>query len=296
MALVHHFAFGPVAPVREYMEALDDGDGGQARAISHAQIPDVDAALLDGPALRTATETLGRVSYDVTDRHGKHATIRATYRINGVEATTDFAVHQTEERGIFSTWEMDPITLPTLTVTTPHTSTATLNGIKVGTPGEDTRFAVYYPGVYTAEYASDLLDAPETTTTITSPNPDSPHLELDVRTDREAQTHVDTQVRKYLADCTAQNTLYPTGCPFEYPFSGRVAGEVTWTITQAPQARLTLTEEGTWTLTRMEGTAQISFDSLDLYTGKTTTVTEKVPFTLKATPEVNGKNVTVHFP
>lgn len=295
MALVQHFAYGPVAPVREYLEALDDGRGGQARAIAHARIPDADAAMLDDDALRTATESLGRFRYEVIEQQGDTATVRAHYRINDAETSTDFQVRRTGDSGLMSTWEMEPITLPVITVDSEQTRTVTLNGVKVGLPAGKGRYVVYYPGVFTAEYSSALLDAEGTTTTVTGPDPQASQLTVQVHPSDEVQEQARRQVREHLEQCAAQDTLFPPGCPFEFDFSGRVNGDVHWEITDWPKPELTLDDDGQWHLEDAQGTATISFDALDLYTGQTTALREDVPFTVHTTVRAGNDAVTLAF-
>ena len=59
IALVNKYQYGPETDVREYFQALQDGDGGKALGLLNAQVPDSNPALLDGDALAEALGDLG---------------------------------------------------------------------------------------------------------------------------------------------------------------------------------------------------------------------------------------------
>jgi hypothetical protein len=52
--LVNNTVASPQQPIREYLEALHEGDGGKALGILRAAVPPGNAAMLDGTALKTA--------------------------------------------------------------------------------------------------------------------------------------------------------------------------------------------------------------------------------------------------
>ncbi len=66
------------------------------RVLLGAQIPEGDASLLDGDALRRSVSSLGEVSYEVveTSADGEHATVRASYTLEGSRQHTDFRLHR----------------------------------------------------------------------------------------------------------------------------------------------------------------------------------------------------------
>jgi hypothetical protein len=247
LALISHFAYGPVAPVRSYFEALQDGQGGRAR-------------------------------------------------INDADAATDFSLHRTGSwGGLFPTWEIDPAELPTVKVTAPATGAATLNQQKVGIPKGGQSFPVFYPGVYAADYASDLLSAPEVSTAVTDPEKPVDPLKLAVEPSQRVEDSVKAQVGEQLARCAEQDSLYPAGCPFEYDFDGRVDGDVTWSITQYPNAGAKVKADGSWELVNPSGSARVEFRKMDLYTGKVSKVSETVKFTIRADLRPEGDDVVVAF-
>ncbi len=300
MALISHYAFGPTAPVRSYMQAIQNGDGGKAMDLMNADVPDSNAAMLDGRSLSEATRTLDHLRYSVHQESEDSAVVTVEYRLNGATSSTEFPVHRTGvHAGVLEDWSIDSRTLPTVKVSTPGVETATVNRQKVGVQGGDQDFAVFYPGVYTAEYTSSLVTAPETTTTVTDPEPghddtNRPSLSLKPAPSRHAKDSIKSQVSGKLDECARQNTLYPKGCPFEYEFRGRVQGGVHWSISEYPDSSATVDQQGRWKLTNPKGKAQIEFQSLDLYTGTVSTVKKTVPFQLNAALQVKGDQVVVN--
>lgn len=299
MALIAQYAFGPSAPVRQYIQAIQNGHGQKAMDLLHAEVPDSNAAMLDGGALSDATKTLDHVDYSVRQTADDAAVITVTYRLNGLTSSTDFPVHRTGvHAGFLEDWSIDSTTLPTVDVSTPSVETATVNREKVGVPGGSEKFSVFYPGVYTAEYKSSLVSAPETTTTVTSSDPAKnvsrqPALTLKPAPSQHAKDSIKSQVTEKLSACAAQDALYPKGCPFEYDFSGRVQGDVHWSIVEYPDSTATIGQDGRWKLANPKGKARIEFQALDLYTGKVSEVKKTVPFQLNADLTVDGDKVTV---
>lgn len=297
MALIATYAFGPTAPVRDYLQAIRNGDGGKAMALLDAKVPDSNAAMLDGHALSESTKTLGHLHYEVRELSEDRAVVTVQYRLNDKDSSTEIPVHRTGiHAGVLEDWAIDSTTLPTLDVTAPGIETATLNREKVGVPHGSEKFAVFFPGVYTAQYSSPLLSSRESTTTVTSADPAktvdrNPSLTLDLAPSEQAKDSIRSQVDDVLKRCAAQDSLYPQGCPFEYDFSGRVQGDVKWSIVEKPDSSATIDPQGHWKLTNPKGKARITFQALDLYTGKVSTVDEIVPFQLNADLRINGDAV-----
>ena len=63
LVMTNKLVYGPTGQVREYFHALRTGNGSYARGLLGAQIPEGDASLLDGDALRRSVSSLGEVSY-----------------------------------------------------------------------------------------------------------------------------------------------------------------------------------------------------------------------------------------
>lgn len=294
LALINRLVYGPQGQVRAYFAAVREGDGSKALGILGAQVPDASAAMLNGGALKASFAGLKDLStgaVTVTDG-GERATVTVTYTLEGQPGSTDFHLHKVGSHwGVFDQWQIDAGELPTVEITSHSVEAATLNNTKVSVEGGAREFAVLYPGSYTVTYESALYSAGSQTVEVTAPSSEPSPLAVELTPSEAAVTSVQQQIKTYLDTCAAQSSLYPTGCPFEYDFSGRVDGDVTWTVTEYPQPEVTLAG-GKWALSKSSGRAEISFTELDLYTGETQQVTETVSFSLKGSLSASGESLT----
>ncbi|RLY94217.1 hypothetical protein EAE32_03100 [Kocuria tytonicola] len=295
IALVNKYQYGPETDVREYFQALQDGDGGKALGLLNAGVPDSNAALLDGEALREAGSHLEDVQVSTVSSGGDHAVVRASYLLDGREASSEFSLHPAETQwGFFTVWDFDPSTLPTMTVSMPGSTAVDINGASVALRGSSRDFAVFYPGVYTGSYSSPMISA-EPREVAVSDEDQRTTMELTAVPSEQLRQQVEEQVHSHLDACASQDSLYPAGCPFSHDFPGRIQGRVSWRVTDypAPEPRLGGPHTDQWSLPDSRGTAHIEFTAVDLYDGHTTKVSKDVPFTFSARLAVTGDKATV---
>lgn len=291
------WVYGPDGKVREYFRALQDGNGSYALGLLGAKVPDGDAALMDGDTLHRAASSLSDVRVEVVEKSadGMRTTVRASYSLEGRGEHTDFRLHRAGTHwGIFDRWDIDGGELPTLKVSASGVEAATVNNRKVAVASGEASFPVFYPAAYTVAYDSTVYTAQKRTESVLDAG-GSPHVDIVLEPSEKALESVQSQVRSYVDGCAAQNTLYPTGCPFEYAFAGRVDGAVNWSVVRYPQPQVTAESDKVWKMAPAEGSVRISFEQLDLYTGTHQEVTKEIPFTLKGVAEVDANTVRVSF-
>ena len=139
-----------------------------------------------------------------------------------------------------------------------------------------------------------MYTAQKVTETVT--NNQGEHVaRVDLKPSDNALASVKEQINDHLQKCAAQNALYPTGCPFEYSFGGRVDSTVQWTVEKVADPQVSVNASGVWSVQPMKGTVKVSFTQLDLYTGVRSQVQKEIPFTLKASVEADAKAVHVTF-
>lgn len=296
LSVINRTVYNPAGQVRLYLQALQAGDGEHALGISGAQIPaKTGAAMLDEEALKNSMKDLEdiKVEKSGTIDDGEGATVDVSYTVNGEEKHSEFTLHKTGSHwGVFDQWSMDPVDLPTVNVVAKSVNAATLNGVKVSVDKGSRNFAVFYPGKYDVTYESALYSGKQQSTVV-SASSDKPKLDLGLEPSEAAQREISHQVKTYLDNCASQNTLYPSGCPFEYSFTGRVQGDVTWKITMYPEPTAKLSSKGSWQVPATKGTAQVSFTQIDLLTGKTSQVKKSVTFTVKTAVKTSDEELTV---
>ncbi|MDO5618626.1 hypothetical protein [Kocuria sp.] len=296
ISLVNKYMYGPETDVRSYFNHLEDGDGARALGAINAQVPDgTDATLLDGDALKQATETLEDVRISTVSQDADSAVVRAEYTLDGEPQSTEYHLHPADTQwGFFTVWAFDQTPLPTLTVSMPGVTSADINGTSAALPNSTQEFAALPPGVYTASYASEYVDADPQSVALTSPD-QGESVTLTPTPSQAMEDQVQQSITADLKTCTDQQTLYPSGCPFSYEFDGRVQGTPTWKIVEAPTPKISVSAKTAtgWYMSKANGVAEVSFTSVDLYDGTTEKVTERVPFTYQATIGFNDADTVI---
>ena len=295
IALVNKYQYGPETDVKAYFDALQAGDGAAALGALNAEVPDSNAALLDGEPLEAAAEKLDDVEISTVSSTSDQAVVRADYTLDGQEHSSEFTLHPADTQwGFFTVWDFDRTTLPTMHVTMPGSTAVDINGESVALTDSARDFAVFYPGIYTGSYTSPMVTAEPEQTLVTDPDAET-DLTLDASPSDELKSQASEQIKTYLDTCAEQDTLYPAGCPFSYEFSGRVQDSVKWSIIEYPTTEIRLSGPNVdrWGLMDAPGTAKIEFISVNLLDGKTSQVSEEVPFTFKGTLEVTEEEATV---
>ncbi|WP_159619895.1 hypothetical protein [Arthrobacter zhaoguopingii] len=285
--------YGPQQQVRDYLAALKEGDGGLALGILNGSAPTADAALLDGPALARGAAAVEDVRVqDPVETTNGHVDVPVTYSIDGSDHTTRFPLKQTGTQWFFfSTWEFVPSTLPTVDFSVANLTEAKLNGARVALPGGSGRFASLYPVRVEGGFEGEFFTAPAKAVAVTD-RAAAPKLALPAAATEKLVEAVDTEIRAFLDACAAQTVFQPTNCPFNFQTSQRLAGEISWSITDYPAVRID-PHDGEWVIAPLAGSATLSTRLQDLFSGAISDVTEKRPFEFLARLRIDGSTVTV---
>ena len=295
IALVNKYQYGPETEVKAYFDALQAGNGGKALGLLRADVPDSNAALLNGKPLKTAAEQITDLKISTVSAEAQHAVVRAEYTLRDEPRSSEFTLHPAQTQwGFFTVWDFDRTTLPTMGVSMPGSTAVDINGESVALPGSERDFAVFYPGVYIGSYTSPMVSAPPRETLVTGAD-DPTELTLTPEASDALTSEVAGQARAYLDKCASRDALYPAGCPFSYDFPGRVQGDVTWTITDYPRPAVRLGEPrpDSWSVADSKGRAKVEFTAVNLFDGKTTPVSATVPFTFSADLSVSKDHATL---
>jgi hypothetical protein len=285
--------YGPEQQVKDYFAALKDGDGARALGVLNATVPEADAALLNGPALERAAEAVKQVRVrDAEEAADGNVEVPVTYSIQGAEHTTRFTLEKTgTDWFFFSTWEFVPAALPTVDVSVINLNEAQLNGSRVALPKGSGRFASFYPVEIEGRFDSDYFTAPAQSIQVTDRTA-APALALSASaTDRLTQA-VDAEIREFLDGCAGQTVFQPTNCPFNFQTAARLAGDISWSITDYPAISIQ-PHDGGWVLAPLTGTATLKTRLQDLFTGAVSDVTARRPFEFTAQLQISGSSVSV---
>ncbi|WP_146070449.1 hypothetical protein [Arthrobacter sp. 08Y14] len=286
--------YGPGHQVSSYFDALQEGDGERALGLLAAKVPQSNAALLDGDALRAAAADLELVQIgEPRDAGEDRVDIDVTYAMGAEEAQSTFRLTRTEKHWLFfDQWSFVPSVLPTVTVSAPSQREAVLNGVQVALPEETTTFASFYPTRVEASYESEFFAAPAESGVLTSPR-DTVSLVLATEATEALRNAVDAKVRDFLAGCTgAQDRLAPPGCPFFHFTDNRVQPPIVWEITQYPEVNIR-SVSGKWVLSPLNGKARLTAEQTDLFSGVKSPLEVEKDFSFAAQLSVGAGEVSV---
>ena len=265
----------PQQPVREYLDALQKGEGGKALGLLRASVPQSNAAMLDGTALQTAASRISGVKFGkAEDRGGNQVMVPIDYTIDGSQLLTEFLLERSGTEWLFfHKWAFVPAALPVLDVTVVNSNEATLNGVPVNMPNGRNSFAAFYPGEYEATLNGEYFSAPATRATLSVRDVPAAPLNLLTEATDGLRDAVGSKVREFLDTCAQtadkQQQLQPD-CPFYHATNNRVIdGTIDWSITEYPAVSIA-PFGGRWVVAPLDGKAQIKARQVDLFTGAVT--------------------------
>ncbi|WP_285726857.1 hypothetical protein [Psychromicrobium xiongbiense] len=293
--LVNTNLYGPEQPVRDYVHALQDGNGGQAMGLLRPQIPAGAAAdLLDGAALKAAASSLSDVHVGSPEaRDGGRVNVRLSYVLDGKPGVTDFLLEPAGTQWMFfRSWRFVPAPLPVVEVSTVNSGQAQVNGATVGLPNGVTSFAAFYPGRYQAGLDTALFHAEPQTAIVNSPGSKAPLLALSTEASQKLKDQVSSSLKSYLDSCTTQAVLLPTACPIGVTSNNRVVSPIVWKITEYPTPAISA-YNGSWVLAPLSFKAEVKYKEQVLATGAFRDVDTTQTYGFTATLAISGDTVTV---
>lgn len=317
--------YSPAAPVEQYLQALQDGDGSTAAVLSQAALEEGSGtALLDGEPLAATVGALEDLRVHdaghsaaasagpgengpAGEGSGTTRQIEVTGSADGTPFRTVFTVSRQGTQWLFfDRWAMDPVDLPTVTVqpeglATDQPTGGTVNGTDLALTNAEgqvvaPRLAVFPPGRVAVAYGSSNLTAAPDALLVGRAGQDQ-RLPLQVRPTDEAVQRLQQQVEQYLGECTEQQVLHPTGCPLDHQSTQRVdPSSIRWEMVQMPQldpaASAASSSAGASPAeVTLEGTARISLTQRDLMTGEQQEVSQEVPVSFTGTVQVTPESV-----
>jgi hypothetical protein len=296
--LVNSSVAGPEQPVREYLDALQKGEGEKALGLLRASVPQSNAAMLDGTALQTAASRVTNVKFGATkELPGNQATVPMEYTIDGSRLSTEFLLEKTGTEWLFfNKWAFVPAPLPVLDVTVVNSNEATLNGVPVNMPNGRNSFAVFYPGEYEASLNGEYFSAPATRATLSSRDVPTAPLNLLTEATKGLKDAVGAKVKEFLDSCAAeadkQQRLQPD-CPFYHATNNRVIdGTIDWSITEYPAISIE-PFGGQWVVSPLDGKARIKARQVDLFTGAVSDLNVIHDFSFTTRLDVDDESVRV---
>lgn len=292
--LVNANLYGPQQPVRDYIQALQDGDGERALGLLRANLSQASPALLDGDALKKSVEGMTDIHVgNPTTLAGGKVKISVSYQLGGKARSTDFTL---EPAGVqwmfFHKWQFVPTALPTLEVSVVNKNQAQVNGVEVNMPAGKNTFSVLFPGSYQASYQDKFFTAKPATETVDSARSQPAPIALLTEPSSELLSEVNQDLKKYLDACTTQKVLLPSGCPLSHHSTQAVSGPINWSITDYPEAAISAYNGG-WVIAPLKVKARIEYKEQDLATGAFSNIDQEQPYGFTAKLSIEGDSITV---
>ncbi|MCX6497930.1 MAG: hypothetical protein NTU93_03900 [Arthrobacter sp.] len=294
--LVNNSIASPQQPVREYLDALQKGDGAKALGLLRATVPQSNAAMLDGDALKTAAAKISGVKVGAAEnRGGNQVMVPVDYTIDGSQLRTEFLLQSSGTQWLFfHDWSFVPAALPVLDVTVVNSNQASLNGVPVNMPNGRNSFAVFYPGEYEASLNGQFFAAPATRVALSGRDMPTAPLNLLTQATDGLKGAVSAKVKEFLDNCADQadkaQQLQP-GCPFYHTTNNRIVpGTIDWSITDYPAVSIE-PFGGRWVVAPLDGKARIKARQEDLFTGAVTELNAVHDFSFTTRLDIDGDTI-----
>lgn len=306
-AVLYQELYSPSAFVTRYLDLLSRGQAAEALAVpgvavessglTGAGLPtDASEALLRSAALSSLTD-VAVVGADEGD--DGVTTVTVSYSAGPHTGTSAFRVERAGRIGVAPTWRFEKSPLAAIDLTVRGATKFSVNGFAIDTrqvspqrldadPLQPVSLLVFSPGLY-----SIAVDTPVSTSPGVAVLSDTPlaSIPVDIQTNPTAEFIgvVQEKVESFLTQCTTQQVLQPTGCPFGLVVQNRIVSAPVWSIAQQPT--VTLSPDGAnWSIDRTQAVAHIVVDIKSIYDGSVRTLDEAVPFFLDGsiTMQPNG--------
>lgn len=293
VVLVNAKVYGPQQQIRDYFQALQNGEGSKALGLLRASVPDANPAMLDGAALKRAVADVEDIRLgEAVETDPTHVEVPVSYTIDGRGHTTVFKLEKVGTNWLFfNRWSFEPSTLPTVEVQVVNEAEASLNGTRVALPGGKGTFAAFYPGVFEAHYTSENFAAPAVETVLEHADAQA-QISLATEPTPELMEEASGQVKGFLDNCAEQKVLQPAGCPFSFPLDRVQNNTIDWDIVKYPEVSIE-PFRGNWVVKPLTGTAKLKVVEIDLFTGAAIPRELEQQFSFAGKLNVDDDNVTL---
>lgn len=298
-ATLYQQFYGPSAFVVRYLDLLSSG-----RAADALHVPGVaiDRETLDAAGIAdTASEALLRHAalaplsdIDVVSEKtaGGRTEVTVSYQASGHAGTTTFTVEQDGWAGVTPNWRFTTSPLAVVELTVRGADQFAVNGFEMdrrqvskagldAAPLDPLPMLVFTPGVYAVTVDTPIAQSTGTGVLADTPLATTP-VDVQAEPTDEFVAVVQQRVEEFLTQCTTQEVLQPTACPFGLEVTNRIASLPKWSIAVQPAVTV-VPDGGHWMIPPTDAVAHVDVEIQSLFDGKIQKVSEDVPFQVNGT-------------
>ncbi len=298
-ATLYQQFYGPSAFVVRYLDLLSAGRAADALRIPGVAIDretlekaGIDPAASEAMLRRSALAPLTDVKVESEKPADGGTAVTVSYQASGHSGTSTFLIEQDGWAGVTPNWRFTTSPLAVIDLTVRGADQFAVNGFEVDRRQvsalgpeagalDPLPLLVFTPGLYSVTVDTPIATASGHGVLADTPLAVTP---LDVQTEptEEFVKVVQQQVEQFLTECTTQEVLQPTACPFGLRVTNRITAPPKWSIASQPQVTV-IPDEGHWQIPTTEAVAHIDVEIQSLFDGSIAPLSEDVPFQLNGT-------------
>jgi len=297
--IVYKEFYGPSAFVGRYLDLLSNGRAADALrlpgvAIDHSILEDSGISPTASEALLRQASLAPLTEFEIESEETSDGvtSVTVSYVAGGHPGTSSFQVAQDGWEGITPSWRFTQSPLAAVSLDLLGADHFAVNGFEVdrgqvaaagaeANPAEALPLLVFTPGLYSITVDTAISTSPGVSILADSPLTQTP-VEVQTEPTEEFISVVQTRVEEFLTECTTQQVLQPTACPFGLEVSNRIDAPPVWSI--ATQPTVSVEPDGAqWKIPPTDAVAHIEVDIRSLFDGSVEHVSEDVPFQVNGT-------------
>ena len=268
--------------VSSYLKAMARHDITGARQMPGVSASPVGSNELLAPATLATLNDIHLIR-DMDEGSGRH-TVLYGYTIGGVAGTSSFVVQNTGPRlGVFSGWRFVTSPQSVLSITERNGAGVIANGVALpdSPAGRGHAYRVLAPSRVVLTHDSTYLTAAKVVALVDEPA-STVDVTVDLLANRAFVREVQKELDRYLAACTTQKVLLPTGCPMGKQITDRLQNDPTWSIVRYPSVTIVPgSAAGSWQVPETGALAHLTVTVKSIFDGRLIAVDEDVPFTVR---------------
>lgn len=298
-ATLYQQFYGPSAFVSRYLDLLAAGRAADALRVPGVSVDHeileaagIDPAASEAMLRHAALAPLTNVEIESEEPADGKTAVTVTYRASGHAGTTTFLIEQDGWAGVTPNWRFTTSPLAVIELTVRGADRFAVNGFEVdrrqvsaaGAAAEaldPLSLLVFTPGLYSITVDTPISQSSGNGILADAPLAITP---LDVQTTptEDFVGVVQQRVEEFLTQCTEQEVLQPTNCPFGLEVVNRITSPPKWSIASQPHVTVA-PDGGQWQIPPTDGVAHVEVEIQSLFDGSIEHVSEDVPFQVNGT-------------